>query len=254
MPQAGGLDARAEEQARIRMLAHELRTPLAAIAALAEVMRDERLGPVGQAQYLGYAGDIFAGARHALDVLDSVVAGTGDDGTARTDGTSGCLDMTNVDIAGLAQRVTHAAVPLAESFGVTLTWQTSERLPLLVGNARCLQQILYNLVFNALRSTPPGRSVVVATFIGPDGQLELSVADTGDGFQPEVLADIRRRVEATGEGVRPRAGRLRSGSGLGLPLVSALARANGGTLSIESSAGLGALVAVRFPQGRLIHV
>lgn len=248
MPQAGGLDARAEEQARIRMLAHELRTPLAAIAALAEVMRDERLGPVGQAQYLGYAGDIFAGARHALDVLDSVVAGTGDDGPI------GCLDMTNVDIAAVARSVTHAAVPLAESFGVTLTWQTSERLPLLVGNARCLQQILYNLVFNALRSTPPGRSVVVATFIGPDGQLELSVADTGDGFQPEVLADIRRRVEATGEGVRARAGRLRSGSGLGLPLVSALARANGGTLSIESSAGLGALVAVRFPQGRLIHV
>lgn len=217
---------------------------MAAIAALAEVMRDERYGPIGHQAYIGYASDIFDTARHALQVLDGALS----DNEADKAGDGG-LEMTNVVIGDVVARTVAALQPLAKSYGVGLTCRLPENAPLVVGNARSLRQVILNLVANGLRHTPPGGCVNIDVMLG-GGALEVVVHDTGDGIGGVQLDGLRAQLA----GVVRKTRRPFSGGGIGLPLVGALVKANGATADIESECGLGTSVRVTFPADRVIPV
>jgi two-component system cell cycle sensor histidine kinase PleC len=220
---------------QLRLLAHELRTPLAAIAALAEMMRDERFGPLGDARYRGYARDIHDSAMHALDVLAALVE-------CREAGAP-----AGVDLGALALASASAMRPLAERAGVTLETSISIDLPPLRASPRSLRQILLNLLSNALRFTPPDGVITVTAAAGGDGTLRLAVSDTGAGMSRAELARLTSAANGAGPGTgeTPDAGR-----GCGLPLVHALAAENSGRLEIESSEDRGTTVAVVFAAPR----
>ncbi|WP_072396213.1 HAMP domain-containing sensor histidine kinase [Hyphomicrobium sp. CS1GBMeth3] len=227
-------------------LAHELKTPVSAIAAAAEIMRDERFGPLGSDRYVGYASDILDSAQHALGLIDRMLA----DGGATADQGDAARQLVFAEIA--PDDVLRAAVsqltPLAERAGLALSLELTPRLPHLIADATSLRQIVFNLVTNALKFTERGGRITVAAHYGGEGPLTIAVSDTGAGMTEDEVAQL---LAGGGSSDRPRAG---GGLGLGVPLVRALAEANGGKLTIASTPGQGTTASVVFAADHVIPV
>ncbi len=218
------------EPSHVAKLAHELKTPLSAIAAAAEIMRDERLGPIGSEKYRGYASDIYDSARHALGVIGRMLE------AARGDGTPGQLSFAEIDLDDMARGVVSAMTPLAAEAGLNLLADLCDRLPHVVADRIAVRQILLNLITNAIKFTPRGGEVVISTCYDGEGPVVLEVRDNGPG------------IEATAHGA---AGK---GLGLGLPLVRAMAAANGADVVIDSAPGQGTSVRVAFRKDHVVPV
>jgi signal transduction histidine kinase len=133
--------------------------------------------------------------------------------------------------------------------------QVPENLPALLADPNYLQQVLLNLVTNALDATPPGgqiRLVAQQADCEPVGDrrriergqveepyLTLEVSDTGRGMSPEQLQQIFEPFFSTKE----RGG----GTGLGLPIVEDIVRSHGGAIEVQSAQGAGTTVLLRWP-------
>ena len=210
-------------------LAHELRTPLSAVIAYAEILKNEHFGPLASPRYLGYARDIYDSARHALGVVDSMLRGD------RTRSALPSLAFADVDPAGVVESCLTVARPLAERAGLELGVELGPRLPRIVADELSLRQMLLNLLANAIKFARAGDRVTVAVAYDADGPLTISVADTGPGMTDAPKADA-------------------TGLGLGLPLTRALAAANGAALAIESAPGRGTRVTISFAKDRVVPV
>jgi signal transduction histidine kinase len=111
-----------------------------------------------------------------------------------------------------------------------------------------LRQILLNLVTNAVKFTPAQGRVSVRAQQRRDGSFAIEVADTGIGMRPE---DVKVAMTPFAQ-VDNFMTRRQEGTGLGLPIVKALAELHGGTLRIDSRLGHGTTVTVTFPRHRVI--
>jgi signal transduction histidine kinase len=236
-------------------LAHEIKTPVSAIAAAAEIMKDERFGPIGTARYLGYASDIHSSAQHALAVIERMLAEARHSSEGeKEDG----FDFVEIDAAAMLRTAVSQIAPLAERAGIALTLELAPRLPHVIADATSLRQILLNLLTNALKFTPPGGRVTVSARYSPDGPLEVAVSDTGSGMprpdrKPPVRAEPRRGPELP-NGTHGQQDERHSGLGIGLPLVRALAAANGAELIIDSAPGTGTSAAIVFARDRVVPI
>lgn len=208
-------------------LAHELKTPLSAIAAAAEIMRDERLGPLGSERYRGYAGDIYDSARHALGVIDRLLA------AARGDNTATELSFAQLDLNELTRGVVSTMRPLAAEAGLELDCVLAERLPHVVADRTSVRQMLLNLLTNAIKFTGRGGRVQVSTRYTLDGPVAIEVRDNGPGLDSEGGP---------------------KGLGIGLPLVEAMAGANGASMASESRPGEGTAVRITFRKDHVVPV
>ncbi len=195
-------------------LAHELRTPLSAVIAYAEILKSEHFGPIANPRYKSYACDIYDSARHALGVVDSMLQGD----RART--ALPTLSFADLDPAAVVEGCLTVARPLAERAGLELAADVPAHLPRIVADELALRQMLLNLLSNAIKFARAGDRVAVRVVYTCDGPLTISVTDTGPGMGP---------------GEAPKA--ERAGLGLGLPLTRALAAANGAKLAVESTPG-----------------
>jgi signal transduction histidine kinase len=210
-------------------LAHELRTPLSAVIAYAEVLKSEHFGPLANPRYQTYARDIYESARHALGVVDSMLRGD------RARSAVPPLAFADVDPARVVESCLTVARPLAERAGLALSAECAPGLPRVVADEVSLRQMLLNLLSNAIKFARPGDRVSVTAACEADGPLTIAVADTGPGMDDAPKADP-------------------VGLGLGLPLTRALAAANGATLTIESARGRGTRVTLSFAKDRLVPV
>lgn len=231
------LRARRAKDDFLANLSHELRTPLSAIAALAEVMMEERLGPMGNARYLAYAADIRESAVHALGVLGAMIEGA--------EGAPDPTEHKETDLHEAVGTCLSMMRELANGVSVRLEAHLMPGRPRIAVGHRSLVQMLLNLVSNALKFTPPGGVVRVATRLQSDGELSLSVIDTGSGISREELV----RIEAAGP-FPAGAGPASRHSGYGLPIVQALARAEGLRVELASVPGQGTTASIIFPRQR----
>jgi signal transduction histidine kinase len=283
----GGADTRYGEP--LARLAHELKTPLSAIAAAAEIMRDQRLGPI-DATYQGYAADIVESSRHALAVIAAMLGAEAEraarsprsGGSDRSSAGAGsqanganardadiavpALTFAEIDLNALVDSVGSSVRALLETVGLHHRVDLQPRLPHVVADPVAVRQILLNLVTNAMRATPAGGRITLSTRYTPPGPLVLSVADTGCGLTPEQIA-----AACTGHAVqRPSDGRSVGdvgdvggagtgggpglGLGLGLPTVVRFAALNGATVGIRSDIGHGTVVDIVFETSRVVPV
>jgi signal transduction histidine kinase len=211
---------------------------------LSEIMRDERLGPLGSSRYRAYASDIYESAAHANAVLAAFLDPAG---IGRPTGAP--LEFVELDLVVLVASHVSALVPVAERAGVALSGQLTEGLPRVIADRRSVRQMLNNLISNALKYTPPGGGVVVTVNYAAGGPVTIEVADTGDGISPAELDQIRSGG-AGSDALRRRSG----GTGIGLPLVRALAAAGGAAFDIDSRLGRGTTVTIAFPHDRVVPV
>lgn len=225
-------------------LAHELKTPLSAIVAAAEIMRDARFGPIGDPRYQGYAAGIYDSAHHALGVINAMLGTATGDGDLR-DGVA----FAELDLNEIVAQVALSVKALLEAAGLTITHHLEPGLPHVIADPVTVRQMLLNLVTNAMRATLSGGTIVLATTYELAGPVHLAVTDTGSGMQ---AADIARALDPT----RQADFELRASGGLGLgyPLILSLAQLNGATIGITSKPGQGTAVRITFGANRVIPV
>jgi PAS domain S-box-containing protein len=221
-------------------ISHEIRTPLSAIIGFAEVMIEERFGPVGNERYLEYLRDIHASGGHVIslvnDLLDlsKIEAGRFD------------LAFVSVDVNEIVSRSVSLMQPQASTGRVVVRTALAVRLPRVVADERSLRQIVLNLLSNAVKFTDPGGQVIVSTALTDRGEVAIRVRDTGIGMS-------EKEIETALEPFRQLATARRSGgTGLGLPLTKALVEANRASLTIRSAKDSGTLVEVLFPTNRVL--
>lgn len=213
-------------------VAHELKTPLSAILAAAEIMRDERLGAMGNRRYLGYASDIHHSATHALAVINAMLRDASD--IARhADGPA--------ELNEIAATTVSVMLPMAHARGITLEHETNEGRLEILADGTAARQILMNLLTNALKFTSAGGDVRVVTGYLDDGAVFLVVRDTGEGMNEETM--VKAFYEESRDTISLRRG---GGYGLGLPMVRRLAEENGAAIEIDSAPGKGTVVLVSF--------
>jgi two-component system, cell cycle sensor histidine kinase PleC len=230
-------------------LAHELRTPLSAIVSLAEIMRDEQLGAIGNARYKVYAADIHETARHTLDLVAAMLDARR---SSLRETALETLDLSHVSLNDIVHSSTSAMRPIADRSGVELIIHAAPGLPNMHADRRAVRQMILNLLSNALRHTAKGGCITLTTALDRDGSILLAIVDTGSGMRPEEIA----RAVSNDPGI-PRPKRIQvagghPGSGIGLPLVRALAEAHGGRLAIESSPSNGTAIRISFPADRVV--
>ena len=226
----------------LAQLAHELKTPLSAIVAAAEIMRDERFGPVGDPRYQGYASGIYDSAHHALGVINAMLP----DASPQT---GGAVTFTELDLNELADQTAQSVRALLEAAGLSVGHRLEPGLPHIVADPVTVRQMLLNLVTNAMRATPAGGHIVISTAYDLAGPVHLTVTDTGDGMSDP---DIGRALDPSRSAdFKPRPS---GGFGLGFPLILQLARLNGAHVGITSTFGKGTAVQITFAADRVIPV
>lgn len=236
MSPAAAAPTDAEPSEALRTASHEIRTPLAAIAALAEVIRDEHFGPVGDERYRTYARDIADSARHALAVIDATLGATGT-------WADGDYVFTEVDVDLLIAQCRATVKPLADMAGITLETAVPAGSPRIIADIRSLKQILLNLLSNAIKFTPPQGRVGLSAERRPGGAFCLLVTDTGQGMTNAEIAQI-------GNGL----GRTATGSGMGLAIATRLARRNGAILNLTATPSKGLVAQLTFSSDRLVLI
>jgi len=217
----------------VATLSHELRTPLNALLGWTELARSGRLPAERQREALdAIHRTALAQAQLTNDLVDVSRA------------VSGKFRLTprEVDVAAVIGETTETFRLAAESKGLRLTCDVAPGLPHIVADPDRLQQIVYNLVGNAVKFTASGSVAVTAR--GDGDWLVLSVRDTGIGIRPWFLPFVFDRFRQADGSVSREFG----GLGLGLSIVRALVELHGGTVTAESAgAGRGARFNVRMP-------
>ena len=222
-------------------MSHELRTPLNAIIGFSAAIRSEVFGALGHNKYAEYIEDIHYSGQHLLDLINDIL-----DVSAIEAGAIN-LQEEVVSIYEVVETSIRLIRPKASSNSITISSLIHEDTPRIFADERRLKQIFLNLLSNAVKFTPKNGDVVTSSWINENGDLVISVADSGIGMdEPE----IRTALSVFGQ-VDSGLDRQHEGSGLGLPLTVGLVETHGGRLDIRSDKGQGTQILVTFPKDRL---
>lgn len=217
----------------VAVLSHELRTPLNAMLGWTRMLRTHNLDPAAVARALEVIErNTLLQARLIEDLLDAsrIVAGTLS------------LEMRPVMVAPAVEAAIGAVRAAADARGVRLESQIDVSAGPVLGDPTRLQQIIWNLVSNAIKFTPRGGRVDVS-LTRRGSAAEIGVRDTGEGISAEELPDIFDRF-----GVAHARTQSHGGLGLGLSIVRHLVELHGGTVRADSAgSGQGATFTVTLP-------
>jgi len=222
-------------------VSHELRTPLNAIIGFSEVMRNQMFGPIGDSHYEEYAADIHQSGHHLLSLINDILD------LSKIEAGKFALHEDSVTVADTIEAALRLVRQRAEKKEVELVRAVAPRLPRLYADGRALKQVLLNLLTNAVKFTPQEGRVTIGADLAPDGDLVVTVVDTGVGMS---AADMEQALTPFGQADSDVA-RDQEGTGLGLPLSKHLVELHGGSLTIESAPGAGTTIRATFPASRL---
>lgn len=224
-----------EERARRTLLAglsHDLRTPLTALQLLARAIDDDLVDAATRREYA---------ARIATHVrtLEGMIANLFEASRLERGEVSWKLERVN-DLNRLLDEAVEAMRPAAAAAGVEVATELRATVPAFV-DPEALMRVIFNLVQNALRHTPPGGVVTVRAVDGPAG-IEIEVLDSGEGIAPDDRPHVFEPFYRGGA----EASRPATGSGLGLAISRAIVEAHGGRIWLGDSAQ-GTAVRLRLP-------
>lgn len=220
-------EAESASQAKSEFLAnmsHELRTPLNAILGFGQLLEDEIPGPLTEKQQK-YVGNIVDGGRHLLTLINEILD------LSKIE--AGMLDLLiePVDVKERLHRLMATIQPLAAKKRIELLCELEEDLPEVQVDPVRFDQILLNLMSNAVKFTPEKGRVEITARQSSEDRLEVSVKDNGIGIPPEhqkTIFDKFRQIDSS-------LTRSQQGTGLGLTLTKLLVELQEGTLTLESS-------------------
>ncbi len=229
---------RLEEAHRVKSLflanmSHEIRTPLNAIIGFGQMLEMEAFGPLTEKQRR-YVGNINQAGKHLLALINDI------------------LDLSKAEVGQYT--LSPEAVPVAETLEgallivkgaagkkqIRLGLELDDGLSTVWADPIRLKQMLYNLLSNAVKFSPEGGQVTL-TARPTAGGVEVAVADTGIGIQPEDLPRLFTEFSQLGPN-------RHEGTGLGLALTKRLVELHGGTIRVESAPGKGSTFTLTLPE------
>ena len=223
------------EQSRRRLfadIAHELRTPLSVIGGTVDAMLDGVYEPNP---------DNLTSIKEETEVLTRLVAELRDLTLAESGHLK--LEVEPTNLAELVQRRVSQAEVIAQGKNISLKTDITERLPEIEADGRRVEQVVANLLDNALNHTPQGGTVTIAVSPDKNGIL-VSVSDTGEGIPPEHLPYIFERFYRVDDARSRKTG----GAGLGLAIAKQMVELHGGRIWVESEAGKGSKFSFAMPR------
>jgi two-component system sensor histidine kinase BaeS len=210
-------------------LAHELRTPLAALQAGLEELRDGLVDPDQQRLDALHRQSLRVG-RVVEDLAELSAA----------ESASLTLRRTSTDLGQVVEEAVAEARPTLDAAGLTVEARIDDEV-VVIGDPDRLHQVIGNLLTNTARHCRPGDAVTVSVHVAGE-RAEVDVADTGPGIAPADLPHVFDRLW------RGRADTDRAGSGIGLAVVRELVVAHGGTVTVESDGAHGTTFTVSLPR------
>lgn len=218
------------------VVAHELRTPLAAMRAIAELLVS------GEATQLAdrnvFLRDMQEATVRMSDTVDTLLE------AARLNSGRARWNWQDVDLEEACQDAIETARPLLTDDRVELTLAVVPPSPIIRGDADALRRLVTNLVSNAMKYTTEGAITVSACVVQEEGRswADITVADTGCGIPEEIVSRL-------GEAFALNSGVVGAnhvqGTGLGLAICRGIASAHGGVIRIDSAPGQGTTIHVR---------
>ncbi len=234
---------RAEDASRSKSeflanMSHELRTPLNAINGFSEIMQSELYGPLGDAKYREYVGDILSSGQHLLELIDDILD------MSRIEAGKLSLEPRRVELERILDECVRLVAKRAGDAGVKLTASVGHA-PAIFADPRAVKQVALNLLSNAIKFTPVGGEVTLTAEADLDG-VTVIVADNGAGIAKDSLARLGQPFELLDDHF---SGQLK-GAGLGLALSKSLMEMQGGILALASQQGRGTVACASFPRRR----
>jgi signal transduction histidine kinase/DNA-binding response OmpR family regulator len=218
-------------------MSHELRTPLNGIIGFAEIMHDEKVGPVSS-DHKEYLQDILTSGRHLLQLINDVLD------LAKVE--AGKLEFApeRADPAMVVAEVCEIVRSLAAKKRIRIDTECDPELTVIEADTRSLKQILYNYISNAVKFTPHEGKVTVRVKTDGSDHFRIEVEDTGIGIRSEDM----HRLFLEFQQLDSSSAKQYSGTGLGLALTKKIVEAQRGRVGVTSAPGQGSLFYAKLPR------
>jgi len=220
----------------VSMLVHDLRTPMTGILGSSEIV-EELLQDQVDSRLMNLVRIIPRESKRMIDLINNILD------FYRLDAAGIKVALAPVNVPELIQQAFESSKVIAQKQGIAFSTAVAPGVPPILGDEPKLQQVLSNLVGNALKFTPAGGSVKIYTDGVRDGKLRICVSDTGVGIRPENIPVLFEKFKT---GVGDKTGKVR-GSGLGLYIARAIVEAHAGAISVESEEGRGSVFVFTIP-------
>ncbi|MEK6721601.1 MAG: sensor histidine kinase [Chloroflexota bacterium] len=215
-------------------MSHELRTPLNAINGFSQVLRRQLFGEINEKQ-AEYLDDILGSARHLLSLIDDVLD------LSKVEAGQIDLQVAAFSLPGALERGVVIVRERATKGGVRVSLSSDPGVDTVMGDERRIRQVIFNLLSNAVKFTPAGGTVDIAA-AQLDGEVRVSVSDTGPGIAPDDQGRIFDEFQQAAAGKEQR-----EGTGLGLALSKRLVELHGGRIWVDSELGKGSTFVFTLP-------
>jgi len=212
-------------------VSHELKTPLTIIAALSEIIAD---GTAKQEDIQSFAEKIRKQSRHLIDMIDDIIR------LSELDEASAQRKFSRFNLYDAANTIVGSLAEKAVERNITIELRGNPQL-FVTANMRMIDELIYDLVDNAIKYNRDGGSVTV-TLTDTAESVCISVRDTGIGIPQEHLGRIFERFYRVDKSRSKKMG----GTGLGLSIVKHVAEFHGGYVDVNSQEGIGTVVACTF--------
>jgi signal transduction histidine kinase len=222
-------------------VSHELRTPLNAIIGFSEMLGGGYCGPLTDKQG-EYIGDVHVAAQRLLSLINDILD------LSKLEAGKHELTEQAIDLSEIVRQSAHDMREEIRKAGLTAEIDAATAPPAALGDAPKLRQVVDNLLANAIKFTDVGGAIRMSVSRSSDGGVELAVADTGIGIEKDDIPRIFKPFEQ----IESDHARHHKGTGLGLPLVKGLVELHDGTISVNSTPGLGTVVIVKLPPDRVL--
>ena len=207
-------------------MSHEIRTPMNAIIGMTYIAQTHVEDSEKVAEDLG---KISQSSQYLLGLINDILD------MSRIESGKLTLERAGFDLNEMTENITTLIKPQAQAKGIVFDTDISLSCPYVTGDSLHLNQVLINLLGNAIKFTPADGSVRLTIHQEPDGKIRFSVRDTGIGISPENHSRIFQSFEQAEGNTTRKYG----GTGLGLAISSRLVQMMGGSLSLDSEPGKG---------------
>ncbi len=215
-------------------MSHELRTPLNAIIGFSQVLRERMFGEINEKQR-EYLEDILSSGNHLLSLINDVLD------LSKVEAGQIELEINRFSLREALERGLVMVRERATKDGVQLVLELDPAAEVVEGDERRIRQVIFNLLSNAVKFTPPGGRVELKS-ARHDGEVRVSVTDTGPGIAAEDQERIFEEFQQTEAGAGQR-----EGTGLGLALSKRLVELHGGRIWVDSEPGEGSAFVFTLP-------